>query len=98
MNLLDTKYVAERVVVTFRFASGLGVGETLTGTPTVTARIHLGVDANPSAIVAGNASIVSTNVLQSIAGGVALNDYVLQATCTTSTGQILSVLAQLPVR
>ena len=98
MSLLDVKYVVERVVVTFNFAVGLAVGETLIGPAAVTARVALGNDDAPSALVTGNASIVGATVLQAIGGGVALTDYELQASCTTSSGQILAVVAQLPVR
>ncbi len=69
---LPGKYIEERVNVSCNFAKRLGPGVNLDdGAPiVVTAAVLTGVDANPSAILSGQPSIVGTKVVQHVIEGV----------------------------
>jgi hypothetical protein len=100
MIRVDIKSVVERIFITFDFTSELIAGETLSGTPTVTASVYLGNDATPAAVLDGFPQKDSTNMIvtQAVLGGVAVTDYKIEASCITSSGRDLSRIAILPVR
>ena len=95
---LAPKYSGETTNVVFDFTSRLGVSETISSAATV-ATVYSGVDASPSAMVSGSASISGTQVTQLITAGVTGVVYNLQCTVVTSLGQTLQqqgFLAVLP--
>lgn len=73
----------------FNFISAMGVSDTIL-TAVVTATVFTGIDANPSAIISGSASISGTTVTQKITGGVSGVIYDLLCTVTTSAGDTLT--------
>jgi hypothetical protein len=95
-STLPAKFVGETTSVSFNFLSRLAVSETLS-TATVTASVYSGVDASPSAIVSGSASISGSTVTQLVTAGTSGVTYVLLCTVTTSTGQTLQQSALLSV-
>lgn len=87
----------EELVLTFEFAPGLSVGETL-DTPTVAVEVDVGTDVNAAAIVQSS-QVVGTDVLVNVAGMVINTDYHITVTCTTSNPlKTLAVAGILPVR
>lgn len=95
---LPGKYVNERITITCNFAKRLGQGVGLTS-PTVTATVLEGVDASPSAILSGAATIDGTKVLQHVINGVNGVTYklVFQVDTDESTPQRLIEELDLPV-
>ena len=99
-NQLSTKKPSENVIVTFDYSDALSTGETITSIVSVVASISAGVDASPSAILNGSATIDSANVLvlQPVTGGLDNVNYDITALVNTSQGQRLACAAILPVR
>jgi hypothetical protein len=98
--VLIGKYVNERVVVTCDFAKRLAFGVGLgAGTASVTVEVLTGVDASPSAILSGTATIEGTKVKQFIIAGVTGVTYKLiyQVDTDESTAQRLIEELDLPV-
>lgn len=95
---LPGKYVNERITITCNFAKRLALGVGLVS-PTVTATVLTGVDANPSAILSGAASVDGTKVLQHVIGGVNGVTYKLVFTVDTdeATAQRFIEELDLPV-
>ena len=89
-------YPTEQVVISFEFTAALGVGEVLTGSPTVSALLVSGTDAAPASRLIGSPSIAGNFVLQMIGTcqGGAVYDFI--ATVATSAGQDLTLNAHLP--
>ena len=87
---------SEKVVLTYEFAQGLSVGETLL-TPTAVV-VAYGPDSSPGAIV-GAMSVSGTKVLVPISGQAEGVDYHITVTCTTSNAtKTLALGAILPCR
>lgn len=100
MNQFDIKDPAEKVVLTFDFSDGLAVGETLTGTPTVTVAMALGSDATPAALLNGAAALDGSEkmVLVPVQAGIDRCEYLIKVVVATSNAQkILTLKAVLPV-
>jgi hypothetical protein len=98
MRTFNPKDPAEIVVLTFDFTADLGVGETLTGNPTVSINQYSGTaDPGTSGMTSGAAQLSGALVLQKVGGGVSGNDYFWEATCATSTGRTLVIGGRLPV-
>ncbi len=97
---LDAKTVAEKITVTFSFAAALVAGEAITTTNTIVVAPYIGVDAAPSSMVNGSATVDTVNglILQSFMGGQPIVDYLLSSRVTTNQGRVLEALAILPVR
>ena len=98
---LDTKDPVEMLVLSFDFSGGLGAGETLSGTPTVTASVLMGRDAAPTAIFNGPPVIdgTSTMVFVPVQAGVDGCDYLLKViSATSNASKVLALSAVLPVR
>lgn len=83
---LPTLRVGQTQTVWFDFTGDLASGETLSS-PTVSASVYSGTDANPSAILIGSPSISGARVSQKIAGGTAGVIYQVVCTASTSAGQ-----------
>lgn len=80
----------------FNFTSQLAVGETISSA-TVTASVYTGVDANPSAIISGSATISGAVVSQKITGGVLGVIYELLCAAVTSAGQTIQLAGYLAI-
>lgn len=93
---LPIKQVGESSKAVFDFISRLAVTETIL-TASVVATVYSGVDALPSSIISGAATISGTKVTQLLTAGVAGTIYQLICTITTSAGQTLSLPAFLAV-
>ena len=92
----NAKLAAETVIETFDFTSRLALAETIS-TAVTTATVYSGVDASPSAIVSGSATISGKTVTQAITGGVLGVVYLLKCQITTSLSQTLDLTAFLPI-
>lgn len=81
----------------FDFISALAVGETIV-TQVVTCVVYSGIDANPSALISGQATVQNgTQVQQLITGGIDGVIYDLKCLITTSLGQTLELTGLLAV-
>jgi hypothetical protein len=101
MQRFSEKAPSEAIVLTFNFALGLAVGETLIGAPTITAKNIWGTDSTCVGLILGSAQFDSTSmqVLLPVQGGIDWNDYALTVSCSTSNPQkVLSWSGILPVR
>lgn len=95
---LDEKDPAEQIAVTFDFSAGIIGGETISGTPTVTASATGGSDTSPSAILSGTPLVSGSQVMQTIVGGVDGSTYKLSCLITlTPSGRKLVLAGLLPV-
>lgn len=95
---LSNKDPAEQIAVTFEFAAGLIAGESITGTPTVTASATGGSDTSPAAILSGSPLVSGSQVMQTIIGGVDGSTYKLRCLVTlTPSGRKLVLAGLLPV-
>jgi hypothetical protein len=95
-EIFSYKLVAESKPLAFDFIGVLASDETLS-TSSCSAIVINGVDPSPSAILSGSSTIVGTKVLQRIVGGVSGVTYRLVATVTTSAGNTLLAIGDLPV-
>lgn len=93
----DPKDPSASDVYAFDFAADLATGETLSGTPTFTVVVADGVDANPSAMLSGAASVSGTQARQRLIGGVAGAVYDVKAVVATSAGNAKVGCASLEV-
>lgn len=95
---LTPKDPAEQIAVTFDFSAGIIGGETIIGTPTVTASATGGSDTSPSAILSGSPLVSGSLVMQTIVGGVDGSTYKLRCLINlTPSGRKLVLAGLLPV-
>lgn len=94
--VLKPKLLGATVSVAFDFISDLAAGETISS-PVVTATVYSGVDASPSSILSGGASVSGTKASQLVKAGVVGTIYELLCRVTTSLGQTLNIAAYLAV-
>lgn len=95
VTLLEVKDPSEVLLIPFRY-DNLATGETISSA-TVTATVHSGTDATPSAIISGAVTISGSTVTQKIIGGVSGVVYKLRCSATTSASRTLIIPALLPV-
>lgn len=87
----DDKFKEETVCLTFDFSGGLGVAETLTGTPIVTVAILNGARGTILTLGTVAVSVDGKSVLVFVSGGVAGVRYLVRASCaTTSSPRVLA--------
>lgn len=89
----DSQFITESLVRGVDFTNILTpTGDSLSGTPTVTASVLYGTDTSPQNILNGSPVISSskTQVLQRVSGGVGGTTYLLTMTCSTAQGNILT--------
>ena len=85
------KYVSESRLLTIDFSDMLAVGETvLSPGGSISASVLVGNDATPQSILSGSPTVISPDVEQMITGGVAGTQYMVSATITTSSGEVLT--------
>lgn len=90
LNVIPQKSPSATQAVVFDFSSSYAVGTTATlASATVTASVWAGVDASPSAIVDGSATVSGLQATQLFTGGVDGVVYKVQCTAVTSDGQTL---------
>lgn len=95
---LSNKDPAEQIAVTFEFAAGLIAGESITGTPTITASATGGSDTSPTSILSGSPLVSGSQVMQTVIGGVDGSTYKLRCLVTlTPSGRKLVLAGLLPV-
>jgi len=90
------KFTTEVKSLSFDFSQVLASGETIS-TATCTVVVIDGTDTNPSNILSGGTTIIGFKVYQQVQNGVAGVTYRLVATITTSVGNTLVALGDLPV-
>jgi hypothetical protein len=101
MQRFSEKAPSESVVLEFNFALGLADGETLTGTPTITAITIWGSDTDAAGLILGSPELdaSASQVLLPVSAGIDYNDYAVTARCETSNpDKALSWSGILPVR
>lgn len=96
MVVTQSKLVGETVSVQFDFTSLLAPGETISG-DAVTASVFAGLDNTPSAILSGSPTVSGATISQKITAGTAGVVYLLNASATTSAGQVLILQTYLAV-
>lgn len=90
------KFTTEVKSLSFDFSQVLASGETIS-TATCTVVVIDGTDPTPSNILSGGTTIIGFKVYQQVQNGVAGVTYRLVATITTSAGNTLVALGDLPV-
>ena len=90
------KFTTEVKPLSFDFSQVLASGETIS-TATCTVLVIDGTDSNPSNVLSGGTSIIGFKVYQQVQSGVAGVTYRLVTTVTTSAGNTLVALGDLPV-
>jgi hypothetical protein len=92
----STKLQGATEPVVFDFISKLALNETISSA-VVTASVYSGVDATPSGLLSGSATISGTKVSQTLTAGVSGTIYQLSCAATTSLGKILMLQGFLAV-
>lgn len=88
----------EQIFVTFDFSAGILTGETIQGTPAITATATGGSDTSPSAILLGAPTVNGATVAQTVRNGVDGSTYKLRCLITlTPTGRKLALAGLLTV-
>lgn len=95
-QLLEAIDVDEVDIQPFDFAPGLVAGETLTGTPVLACEVYEGVDATPSGVLVGAATVAGAEVLQRVRGQLAGVTYLLRCRVVLSSGRELVAAGLLP--
>lgn len=91
---------AEKDVLTFDFSAGLASGETLSGTPTATVTMYLGVDSSPSQLLNGSVQLDATQklVLIPVQGRNKGCDYDIKVVAaTTNPNKVLAMTGRLHI-
>lgn len=83
--MFDTKAPNEEDSFGFQFEDLLAVGETISSAEISIEVVH-GTDANPSAMIAGTATVNGTLVSIKLIGGIEGNIYCVHCLATTSAG------------
>jgi hypothetical protein len=92
------KLIEEKLVLGFEFTAELNAGETLTGTPAVTASVVEGTDAAPSGLLNGAAQISDGTVLVPVKNGVTGVTYEIRVIVATSNAaKVLGLVGKLYV-
>jgi len=94
--VLSSKASAESKVIIFDFISQLAVLETV-DSAVVVVDVWSGTDENPSSMLSGDPVPANTQVSQYITDGVPGVIYKITCTATSSNGQVLVMIAYLPV-
>lgn len=94
--ILPSKVVDDTIDITVDSSFLMATGEAAT-TAVVTATVFSGVDASPSSIVNGSATVSVNRVTQSITGGEPGVLYLLRFTIDTNQGNTYLLLAKLAV-
>jgi len=90
------KFTTENKPLSFDFSQVLATGESLS-TASCSVLVIDGTDASPSNLLSGGASIIGSKIYQQVHNGTAGVTYRLVATVTTSAGNTLVALGDLPV-
>jgi hypothetical protein len=88
-RIQPVKRISDTIIVTFDFSDQMIPGETI-GNTGVFSELWSGVDATPSAMISGTATIDGQTITQKIIGGAYGAIYTLIALIDTSRGQALS--------
>lgn len=96
MTTLAFKYTTESELINFNFTPVLLTGETISSAA-LSVTVRTGTDATPSAILSGSASISGGYVVQRVIAGTDNVTYRITCTATTSSSNIYTLTADLPV-
>lgn len=94
---LEDKDDQEIDIITFDFSDGLQSGESISTVVGTTSEVRVGDDADPSVMIVGSPNHTTTDVYQSIGGGVVGNTYVIRCEVTTNIGRTLVLAASLRI-
>ena len=90
LTKLSPKDPSESVVVTFDFSNLLDqVGGEILTTAIWTVSVISGIDASPQNLLSGTYTLKNYMSMSLIKGGISGVNYMIQATATTSYGQVL---------
>lgn len=95
-DVFSYKLVAENKLLSFDFAEVLTTGETIS-TASCTVIVIDGTDAGSASLLSGSPTISGSKTYQRVQGGVSEVTYRLIMTITTSLGNTLVSLGDLPV-
>lgn len=97
-TVVEAKHVAEKVPLRFPFANEIPAGVVIASVQR-SLRVKRGSDANPGAVLWGEAAIATDvgEVSQRVQGGVAGAVYLVVMTATLSNGLVLVRAIELPV-
>lgn len=95
-QVLEPKHASETLSLVFNFASQLSVGETISSA-TASCSVYSGMDASPSSVLSGSATVSGAQVTQLVTGGTAGVTYAITIAATTSASEIISLLGYLVV-
>lgn len=93
------KAASETRIIIADLASAMNAGDALSSA-TVTCSLWSGVDASPSSVISGSATVSGTKVTQKVTGGVEGNIYILTfsgvtaATATVKATMYLAIVTQ----
>lgn len=90
------KLTNENELFAFDFGQVLAYNETIS-TATSSIIVMDGVDASPSSMLIGSPAITNTKVNQRLSGGISEVTYRLIITITTSQGNVVTAVGDLPV-
>ena len=94
--VVSSKLTGDTVPVTFDYLSRLQTGDTISSAA-FGASVFSGVDASPSSIISGSATISGSKVTQKITGGVAGTIYKINGVAITAAGYTLTLIGYMPV-
>ena len=90
------KLTNENELFAFDFGQVLAYNETISTAPS-SIIVMDGVDASPSSMLIGSPAITNTKVNQRLSGGISEVTYRLIITITTSQGNVVTAVGDLPV-
>jgi hypothetical protein len=93
---LPPKLVGETLIEPVDYTTLLPTGVTI-ASAAVTAGVYLGVDATPTDILSGNATVAGAVVSQEVIAGLPGVDYLLTYAATCSDGEVIEQERILPV-
>jgi len=96
MFVSSAKNTGETTPLVFDFLSKLPIGDTI-ASAVCTCTVWSGVDASPSSVLSGSATISGSKVTQTITGGVAGVTYKITCAATTTAGYVLVLGTHVPV-
>lgn len=87
-QIFESKLVDETISLTFNFGSRLSAGETISAGGCAV-EVFSGVDANPSALLSGAATLDGEDIIQQITGGLEGVVYLISCQADTSDNNVL---------
>lgn len=95
-NSFTYKLIGESELFSFDYSQVIQPAETISSA-VCTVIVMNGTDSNPSSILSGNPVISGSKVSQRVLGGISEVTYRLEMQATTSYGNIITVVGDLPI-